>query len=174
MNIKGTKTEANIKEAFAGESMARNRYNYWADQARQTSHDLEADLFDKMAANEKEHAKIWFKLLNNGLGDTEINLLSAAHGEHFEWKNMYPEFAKVARDEGLDSIAQMFERVAAIEKDHEARFLKEYNAHTKPNATQSSEQPEMKYRCMFCGALANDYLDVCYVCEAIGAFEPNE
>lgn len=122
--LKGSKTEQNLREAFAGESMARNKYTYYASKARKEGYVQIAELFEETAANEKEHAKIWFKLLNDGIGSTTDNLKDAASGENFEWTDMYAKFAKEAREEGLDDIAALFEGVAAIEKEHEERYLK--------------------------------------------------
>ena len=122
MNLKGTKTEANLQAAFAGESQARNKYTYYASKAKKEGYELIASLFLETAENEKEHAKIWFKLLN-GIGTTEENLEAAASGENYEWTDMYATFAKEAREEGFDKIAELFEGVAAIEKEHEARYL---------------------------------------------------
>lgn len=123
MNLKGTKTEANLKTAFAGESEARNKYTYFASKARKDGYVQIAQLFEETANNEKEHAKLWFKLLD-GIGSTEANLLSAAEGENYEWTDMYATFAKEAREEGFTDIARLFEGVGAIEKEHEARYRK--------------------------------------------------
>ena len=124
MNIKGTKTEANLMTAFAGESMARNKYSYYASKAKKDGYVQIAALFEETANNEKEHAKMWFKLLHDGIGTTEENLKEAAEGENYEWTDMYASFAKEAREEGFDYIANLFEKVAAIEKEHEERYLK--------------------------------------------------
>ena len=124
MNLKGTKTEANLQTAFAGESMARNKYTYYASKAKKDGYEQIAELFEATANNEKEHAKLWFKLLHNGVGATEENLLDAAQGENYEWTDMYANFAKEARAEGFDKIAELFEGVAAVEKEHEARYRK--------------------------------------------------
>ncbi|MGI6433079.1 MAG: rubrerythrin [Sphaerochaetaceae bacterium] len=125
MDLKGTKTEKNLEEAFAGESMARNKYTYWASKARKEGYVQIANLFEETAGNEKEHAKIWFKLLQEGgdLADTATNLKMAAEGEHYEWTDMYARMAKDAREEGFKKIAALFEAVAKIEKEHEARYL---------------------------------------------------
>lgn len=123
-NLKGTKTEANLQTAFAGESQARNKYTFYASKARKEGYEEIADLFIETANNEKEHAKIWFKLFNDGIGDTAANLKDAAAGENYEWTDMYAEFAKTAREEGFDRIAVLFEKVGAIEKEHEQRYLK--------------------------------------------------
>ncbi len=122
--LKGTKTEANLKAAFAGESQARNKYTYYASKAKKEGYEQISELFLETANNEKEHAKIWFKLLHDGMPDTQANLLDAAAGEHYEWTDMYAEFAKEAREEGFDRIAWLFESVAKIEKEHEERYRK--------------------------------------------------
>ena len=123
-DLKGSKTEKNLMEAFAGESMARNQYTYFASKAKKEGYVQIAALFEETAANEKEHAKLWFKLLNGGIGSTAENLKAAAEGEHYEWTDMYDRFAKEAREEGFDEIATLFEGVAAIEKEHEERYRK--------------------------------------------------
>ena len=124
MNLKGTKTEANLMAAFAGESEARNKYTYFASKAKKDGYVQIAEIFEETARNEKEHAKIWFKLLNGGIPDTATNLKTAAEGENYEWTDMYATFAKEAREEGFDQIAALFEGVAEIEKEHEKRYLK--------------------------------------------------
>jgi len=123
MDLKGTKTEANLLAAFAGESQARNKYTYFASKAKKEGYEQIAAIFEETANNEKEHAKMWFKLLG-GVGTTAENLKAAADGENFEWTDMYVTFAKEAREEGFDKIAAMFEGVAKIEKDHEERYRK--------------------------------------------------
>lgn len=123
MELKGSKTQKNLEAAFAGESQARNKYTYFASKARKDGYEQIAALFLETADNEKEHAKMWFKLLD-GIGSTTDNLKAAASGENFEWTNMYPEFAKTAREEGFDKIADMMEGVAKIEKAHEERYKK--------------------------------------------------
>lgn len=124
MNLKGTKTEQNLQTAFAGESQARNKYTFYASQAKKEGFEQIAALFTETANNEKEHAKMWFKLLNGGIGKTVDNLKDAAAGENYEWTDMYATFAKEARDEGFTTIALLFEKVGAIEKDHEERYRK--------------------------------------------------
>ncbi|MBO5280968.1 MAG: rubrerythrin family protein, partial [Clostridia bacterium] len=125
MNIKGTKTEANLWAAFAGESQARNKYSYYASKAKKDGYEQIAALFEETASNEKEHAKIWFKLLHGGSSPSTIeNLKDAAAGENYEWTDMYAGFAKEAREEGIDDIATLFEEVAKIEREHEERYLK--------------------------------------------------
>ncbi len=123
MNLKGTKTEANLMAAFAGESQARNKYTYFASKAKKEGYNQIADLFLATADNEKEHAKLWFKLLG-GINDTMQNLEDAAAGENYEWTDMYATFAKEAREEGFIEIAEQFEGVAKIEKEHEERYRK--------------------------------------------------
>lgn len=123
--LKGTKTEANLWAAFAGESQARNKYTYYASKAKKDGYVQIAELFEATANNEKEHAKIWFKLLHDGgIPGTEANLKDAAGGEHYEWEEMYPTFAKEAREEGFLEIAALFDMVADIEKEHEERYKK--------------------------------------------------
>ena len=123
MELKGSKTEKNLMAAFAGESQARNKYSYYASKARKDGYVQIANLFEETANNEKEHAKMWFKLFH-GIGTTAENLLDAAEGENYEWTDMYATFAKEAREEGFDHIAALFEGVAAIEKEHEERYRK--------------------------------------------------
>lgn len=122
---KGTKTEENLKKAFAGESQARNKYTYFASKARKDGYEQIADIFEETAGNEKEHAKMWFKELNGGsVPDTVDNLKSAIDGENYEWTDMYKEFAETAREEGFEELAKKFELVADIEKSHEERYKK--------------------------------------------------
>ena len=125
MELKGSRTEANLQAAFAGESQARNKYTYFASKARKEGYVQIAEIFEETANNEKEHAKIWYKELNGGeIPDTLTNLNTAADGENFEWTDMYAEFAKVAREEGFTRIAALFEMVGKIEKEHEERYRK--------------------------------------------------
>lgn len=124
MSLKGTKTEANLQAAFAGESQARNKYTYYAAQAKKEGLNQIADFFEETAYNEKEHAKIWFKLLHDGIPTTEVNLKDAADGENYEWTDMYATFAKEAKEEGFTKIAYLFEAVGKIEKEHEERYRK--------------------------------------------------
>ena len=123
MNLKGTKTEANLQTAFAGESQARNKYTFYASKAKKEGYEQIAALFQETADNEKEHAKMWFKLLHDGIGTTAENLKDAAAGENYEWTDMYATFAKEAKEEGFDQIAFLFESVGKIEKHHEERYL---------------------------------------------------
>jgi len=123
MELKGSKTEANLWKAFAGESQARNKYTYFASKAKKEGYEQIAAIFEETALNEKEHAKIWFKELS-GIGTTAENLQAAADGENYEWTDMYLEFAKTAKEEGFDRIAYLFEEVGKIEKEHEERYRK--------------------------------------------------
>ena len=125
MDLKGTKTEANLKAAFAGESQARNKYTFFASKAKKEGYEQIASIFEETANNEKEHAKMWFKLLNGGdIKSTTDNLEDAASGENYEWTDMYEKFAKDAKEEGFDHIAYLFEAVGKIEKEHEERYRK--------------------------------------------------
>lgn len=125
MELKGSKTEQNLMTAFAGESQARNKYTYFASKAKKEGYEQIAAIFEETANNEKEHAKIWFKLLNGGeVPTTTENLKAAAEGENYEWTDMYAKFAKEAKEEGFDHIAYLFEGVAKIEKEHEDRYKK--------------------------------------------------
>ena len=125
MELKGSKTEQNLMTAFAGESQARNKYTYFASKAKKEGYEQIAAIFQETADNEKEHAKMWFKLLNGGdIGTTAENLQAAADGENYEWTDMYDGFAKTAKEEGFTHIAYLFEEVAKIEKEHEERYLK--------------------------------------------------
>ncbi len=123
MNLKGSQTEANLWTAFAGESQARNKYTFYASKAKKEGYNEIAAVFEETANNEREHAKIWFKLLHDGaVPDTLTNLADAANGENYEWTEMYDEFAKTAKEEGFDRIAALFNMVGKIEKEHEARY----------------------------------------------------
>ena len=123
--LKGTKTERNLMEAFAGESQARNKYSYWASKAKKDGYQQIADIFEETAANEKEHAKMWFKLLEGGaIKSTPENLKAAAEGENFEWTDMYDRMAREAEEEGFTEIAEKFRGVAKIERAHEERYRK--------------------------------------------------
>lgn len=125
MELKGSKTEKNLKTAFAGESEARNKYTYYASKAKKEGYEQIAAIFEETAANEKEHAELWFKALHDGkVPTTEVNLLDAANGENYEWTDMYKTFAKEAREEGFIELAEKFELVANIEAEHEKRFRK--------------------------------------------------
>lgn len=147
-NLKGTKTEANLKTAFAGESMARNKYTYFASVAKKEGYEALAAIFQETADNEAAHAKIWFNLLE-GIGDTKANLLQAAGGENEEWTSMYKEFAATAKEEGLVDIAALFERVGKIEKEHEERYRALLKNVEKGLVFKKTE--EQTWRCRVCG-----------------------
>ncbi|MCQ2590188.1 MAG: rubrerythrin family protein [Treponema sp.] len=163
MDIKGTKTEKNLQTAFAGESQARNKYTYFASVAKKEGYEQISALFLETAENEKEHAKMWFKLLG-GIGDTAANLKAAADGENFEWTDMYAEFAKTAREEGFEAIAKMFEGVAAIEKHHEERYRKLLK-NVEDKIVFSSEGDAI-WQCRNCGhiVVGKEAPKVCPVC----------
>ena len=148
-NLKGSKTEANLLAAFAGESQARNSYTFYASAARRDGMVQIAQFFEETAANEKEHAEIWFRLLKDGMPSTIVNLEDAAAGEHYEWTQMYAEFAKVAKEEGFDRIAFLFEQVGTIEKSHEERYNK-LLANIKDEKVFKSGQPTI-WKCLNCG-----------------------
>jgi rubrerythrin len=153
MELKGSKTEANLGAAFAGESQARNKYSYYASKARKEGYVQIANLFEETAGNEKEHAKIWFKLLQEGgeVANTATNLKDAAAGEHYEWTDMYVNFAKDARAEGFTKIAALFEMVAAIEKHHEQRYLDLLK--NVEDGIVFSREGEQIWKCSNCGHL---------------------
>ncbi len=165
MELKGSKTEKNLEAAFAGESMARNKYTYYASKAKKDGFVQIAEIFEETANNEKEHAKIWFKLLNNGIGTTEENLAAAAAGENYEWTDMYPEFAKVAKQEGFDDIARLFEQVGKIEKYHEDRY-KKLLENVKGGLVFSKDN-DVVWQCSNCGhiCIGKQAPSVCPVCE---------
>lgn len=163
MELKGSKTEGNLIAAFAGESQARNKYTYYASKARKDGYNQIADFFEETANNEKEHAKLWFKLFH-GVNDTAANLADAAAGENFEWTEMYADMAKTAHEEGFHDIAKMMEGVAAIEKTHEERYLA-----LKQNIEDGSvfkKAGERVWICSNCGhhAVGEAAPDVCPVC----------
>lgn len=164
MQLKGSKTEKNLEAAFAGESMARNKYTYYASKAKKDGYVQIAALFEETAANEKEHAKIWFKLLHDGIAGTELNLKDAAAGENYEWTDMYPTFAKEAREEGFDHIASLFEMVAEIEKEHEERY-KKLLANVEGGLVFSKDE-DVIWQCSNCGhiVIGKKAPDVCPVC----------
>lgn len=163
-NLKGTRTEENLKTAFAGESQVRNKYTYFASKARKDGYVQIANIFEETAANEKEHAKMWYKLLNGGIGSTIENLKEAAAGEHEEWTDMYADFAKVAKEEGFNEIAALFEGVAAIEKEHEERY-KKLLANIEGGLVFSREG-DMTWQCSNCGhiCVGKSAPEVCPVC----------
>ena len=163
--LKGSKTLENLLYAFAGESMARNKYTYFASQARKDGYVQIAEIFEETAANEKEHAKMWFKLANGGKIDgTMENLAAAAAGENEEWTQMYAEFAKVAKEEGFDHIAFLFEGVAAVEKEHEERYLKLLE-NVKEGKVFKKEEA-VKWHCGNCGHVyeGDEAPEICPVC----------
>lgn len=163
--LKGTKTEQNLLEAFAGESMARNKYTYYASKAKKDGYVQIAELFEATANNEKEHAKIWFKLLHDGVGSTDENLKDAAAGEKYEWTEMYVNFAKDARKEGFDEIARLFEGVAKIEKEHEERYLKLLENVNKEIVFK--KETEVVWQCANCGYIytGKESPEMCPVCD---------
>ncbi|MBQ6625914.1 MAG: rubrerythrin family protein [Ruminococcus sp.] len=163
MNLKGTKTEANLMAAFAGESQARNKYTYFASKAKKEGYNQIAELFLATADNEKEHAKLWFKLLG-GINDTMQNLEDAAAGENYEWTDMYATFAKEAREEGFEEIAIQFEGVAKIEKEHEERYRK-LLANVK-NGEVFKKGSIVIWECGNCGhvVVGTEAPEVCPVC----------
>lgn len=151
MELKGSKTEKNLLEAFAGESMARNKYTFYASKAKKEGFVQISDLFQLTANNEKEHAEIWFKLLHEGVATTAENLLDAAKGENYEWTEMYKNFAQVAEEEGFTKIAFLFREVAKIEKEHEERYLALLNNVEKDRVFAREE--EQVWQCSNCGHL---------------------
>ena len=162
-DLKGTKTEKNLWEAFAGESQARNKYTYFASKAKKDGYVQIAKIFEETAANEKEHAEIWFKLLQ-GIGSTAENLKAAADGENYEWTDMYAEMAKDAREEGFDHIAFLFEEVGKIEKEHEERYRK-LLANVEGGLVFSRDG-DMIWQCSNCGHIhvGKQAPEVCPVC----------
>jgi len=169
--LKGTKTEKNLQEAFAGESQARNKYTYFASKAKKDGYVQIAAIFEETAANEKEHAKLWYKYLNGGsVSDTVTNLEDAANGENFEWTDMYARMAREAREEGFDEIADKFEGVAAIEKEHEERYRKLLD-----NIRQErvfSKDNDVIWQCSNCGhiVIGKKAPEECPVCNHAQAY----
>lgn len=164
-DIKGTKTEQNLREAFAGESQARNKYTYYASKARKDGFEQIAAIFEETANNEKEHAKLWFKMLHgNDIPGTLDNLRDAAEGENYEWTDMYATFAKEAREEGFDNIAKLFEGVAAVEKEHEERYLR--LAANIEEGIVFERQGQQVWHCRNCGHVhvGTSAPEVCPVC----------
>ncbi len=171
MNLKGSRTEKNLREAFAGEAQARTKYNYYASRAKKDGYEQIAAIFEETANNENEHAKIWFKLLDGGsLPSTEVNLLDAALGENYEWTEMYNEFAQTAKEEGFDDIARLFEGVAKIEKEHEERY-RVLLENVKTNKVFEKGE-EKVWVCRNCGHehRGNKALEHCPVCDHPGSF----
>jgi rubrerythrin len=164
--LKGTRTEANLQAAFAGESKARNKYTYYASKARKDGYEQIAALFEETAANEKEHAKIWFKLLHGGeVPGTEANLLDAAEGENYEWTDMYVRMAEEAKQEGFDQIAGLFTMVAKIEKTHEERYRK-LLANIQEGVVFSRDGDQV-WQCANCGhiVIGKKAPELCPVCK---------
>ena len=169
--LKGSKTEVNLRTAFAGESEARNKYTYYASKAKKDGYEQIAALFLETAENEKEHAKIWFKLLHDGgIPDTITNLKDAAAGENYEWTDMYAGFAKEAKEEGFDEIAALFEGVAKIEKEHEERYLKLLS--NIEGGLVFSRDGDTIWQCRNCGhiVIGKEAPEVCPVCAHPKAF----
>ena len=165
MELKGSKTEQNLRTAFAGESQAHTKYLYYASRAKKDGYVQIGRIFEETAGNEKEHAKIWFKLLHDGgVPPTEVNLLDAAEGENYEWTDMYDGFAKVAREEGFEDIAVLFEKVGAIEKTHEERYRKLLGK--VKDAVVFSREQDAIWECSNCGhiVIGKKAPDVCPVC----------
>ena len=165
MELKGSQTEKNLMTAFAGESEARNKYNYYASKAKKDGYEQIAAIFEETANNEKEHAKLWFKELHNGaVPDTETNLQDAANGENYEWTQMYKNFAEIAREEGFDHIAFLFEGVAKIEAEHEKRYLTLLQ-NIKDDRVFKKDEDKI-WVCRNCGHvyIGKEALDVCPVC----------
>ena len=164
MELKGTKTEANLQKAFAGESQARNKYSYFASKAKKEGYEQISAIFLETAENEKEHASLWFKALN-GVGTTEENLVAAASGEHEEWTEMYAEMAKTAEEEGFLALAAQFEGVLKIEKTHEERYLKLLDNLKKGEVFKKGEK--VMWFCRNCGhvEMAENAPDICPVCK---------
>ncbi len=166
MELKGTKTEANLMAAFAGESQARNKYTYFASKAKKDGYEQIAAIFEETAHNEKEHAKMWYKLLNGGaVSSTVDNLKMAAEGENFEWTDMYAGFAETAKAEGFDHIAFLFEEVAKIEKEHEERY-KKLLSNIEGDLVFSKDGDQV-WKCRNCGhiVVGQKAPEVCSVCE---------
>ena len=163
-NLQRTKTQSNLEAAFAGESMARNKYTYYASKAKKDGYVQISELFQETADNEKEHAKIWYKLLNDGIGSTVENLEKAANGEQDEWTTMYAKFAAEAREEGFMEIASLFDGVAAIEKEHEERYRK-LLANIE-NGLVFSKDKVVVWKCINCGHIHTGEIApiVCPIC----------
>lgn len=186
MDFKGSRTEQNLLAAFSGESMARNKYLFFAEKAKQEGHPEVSALFEQMAKNEGVHGRLLYQRLK-GVGSSAANLQEAIQGEYGEWSSMYPSFAQIAREEGFEDIGVLFDQISKIEKDHEFRFLAalaQLNSSAggktaapaasapKPAAPAAPQVVTVQgYRCMFCGATYEDRPDVCPVCQAIGSFE---
>jgi rubrerythrin len=164
MELKGSKTEQNLMTAFAGEAQAHTKYQYYQSQAKKDGYVQISKFFEETAKNEKEHAKLWFKLLHDGIAETPVNLKDAAAGEHYEWTEMYKEFARVAREEGFDKIAFLFEGVAAIEKNHEERYLALLN--NIETGKVFRREGEVVWQCSNCGHIhvGEKAPEICPIC----------
>ena len=170
-NLKGTKTEKNLQEAFAGESMARNKYTFFASKAKKDGYVQISNIFLETAANEKEHAELWYKYLNGGkVSDTATNLEDAAGGENFDWTDMYARMAREAREEGFDEIAEKMEGVAAIEKEHEERYRRLLDNVRKE--TVFSRDNDVIWQCSNCGhiVIGKKAPEECPVCNHAQAY----
>lgn len=171
MKLKGSKTEANLMEAFAGESQARNKYDYFASKAKKDGYVQVSNFFAETARNEKEHAKLWFKLLEGGsVKDTVSNLQAAAEGENYEWTDMYSGFAAMAREEGFNEIAELFEGVAKVEKEHEERYKKLLE--NIQNGSVFKKDGEVFWLCTNCGHIhyGEEAPEACPVCNHSQAY----
>lgn len=164
-DLKGTRTEANLMSAFAGETQAFAKYTYYASKAKQDGYEQIAAIFNETASQEREHAELWFKYLKNGIPDTSSNLNDAASGEHFEWVEMYAEFARAAREEGFNEIAALFERVASVEKSHEDRYRRLIG--NMENGLVFSREGDTVWQCRNCGHIhiGKSAPQVCPVCK---------
>ena len=172
MELKGSQTEKNLMTAFAGESQARNKYTYYASQAKKDGYEQIAAIFEETAGNEKEHAKLWFKLLNGGKVPSTIdNLKDAAEGENYEWTDMYKSFSETAKEEGFDDIAELFKMVGDIEKYHEERYLTLLKK-VEDNLVFETEE-ETIWICRNCGHVyrSKEALEVCPVCKHGKAYQ---
>lgn len=166
MNLEGSKTQANLMAAFAGESQAHTRYKYYAQKAKNDGFEQISKIFEETAQNEREHAEIWFKYLhNNQIPDTAVNLKDAADGEHFEWTDMYKEFAETAKEEGFADLAYLFEEVGKIEKEHENRYRKLLD--NVENGLVFSRDGDAIWQCSNCGHIhfGKEAPMVCPVCK---------
>ncbi len=165
MNIKGTKTEQNLAIAFAGEAQAHTKYQYYASQAKKDGYVQISNIFTETAGNEKEHAKLWYKLLHDGaVGTTAVNLRLAAEGENYEWTEMYADFAKTAREEGFAEIADLFDGVGGVEKEHEARYMSLLS--NIENGAVFKKDGVVIWKCLNCGHIhiGESAPDLCPVC----------
>ena len=164
-DFKKSKTYENLQKAFAGESQAATKYQFYASKAKKEGYEQMSEIFNETAGNEKEHAKMWFKLLHDGIGTTLENLKDAAKGENYEWTDMYKEFAETAREEGYDEIAESFELVGAVEKEHEARYLK--LAENIENDVVFKSDKVTVWKCRNCGYIfvGEEAPELCPVCK---------